>query len=53
MKVKAIKKGFYGELRKEGDIFDISKAKDLGSWMKEVKPVKADESKAAKPKESK
>jgi hypothetical protein len=45
MKVKATKKGFYGKLRRVGDEFKISKKEDLGSWMKEIKPVKAEQSK--------
>ena len=42
MKVKAIKAGFYGELRKENEEFTIASKKDLGSWMQAIKtPVKA------------
>jgi len=42
MKVKAIKAGFYGELRKKNEEFAISSKKDLGSWMEVIKtPVKA------------
>ena len=41
MKVKATKVGFYGKLRKVTEEFDISKKEDLGSWMEEIKKVKA------------
>lgn len=36
MLVKAIKVGFYGELRKLNSEFEITSKKDLGSWMKPV-----------------
>ena len=44
MKVKATKKGFYGKLRKEGDEFEISNKKELGSWMEEIKQTKKSKS---------
>ena len=37
MKVKATKVGFYGELRKVGEVFTVADRKHLGSWMKEIK----------------
>ena len=40
MKVKAIKKGFYGKLRRVGDQFEIRNEKELGSWMEKIKEVK-------------
>lgn len=40
MKVKAIKTGFYGRLRKVNDEFVIASKKDLGSWMQELKAKK-------------
>jgi hypothetical protein len=48
MKVEAIKKGFYGKLRRVGDEFEISKKEDLGSWMEEIKQVKAKQVKQEK-----
>lgn len=47
MLVKATKVGFYGKLRKVDAEFEISKKEDLGSWMKEVKQVKAKKTKEA------
>lgn len=41
MRVKATKIGFYGELRKIGEEFDIADQKALGSWMEELKVKKA------------
>ena len=38
MKVIATKKGFYGSLREEGEVFTIADDKDLGSWMKKAEP---------------
>jgi len=38
MKVKAIKIGFYGKIRKAGEEFEIKDKKELGSWMEEIKP---------------
>jgi len=40
MKVKAIKVGFYGKLRKVNDEFTISSKEELGSWMEAVKAKK-------------
>lgn len=48
MKVKALKVGFYGKLRKVDEEFDILDKKSLGSWMEEVKTKKATVRKAAK-----
>ena len=40
MKVITTKVGFYGKLRKVGEVFDIKSKKELGSWMKLVKAEK-------------
>jgi len=47
MKVKAVKVGFYGKLRKVGEEFHIESKEALGSWMEqlEVKKVKKPTSK--------
>lgn len=34
IKVIATKRGYYGQLREEGDTFEIESAEHLGSWMK-------------------
>ncbi|MEQ1771222.1 MAG: hypothetical protein ABL879_15430 [Devosia sp.] len=36
IRVKALRPGFYGSLRAEGDEFVIMKKQDLGTWMVEV-----------------
>ena len=36
MKVKAVKVGFYGQLRQVGEVFDIQSKKELGSWMEDA-----------------
>lgn len=46
MKVKAIKKGFDGEIRNEGDIFDFEGK--LGSWMEAIEEPKKRGSKKKK-----
>jgi hypothetical protein len=48
MKVKATKIGFYGKLRKVGEVFTIKDEKELGSWMEEVKELKKVKAKAEK-----
>ena len=36
MKVRATKRGYYGYLRDDGDVFEIESEDHLGSWMKIV-----------------
>lgn len=38
MKVRAKEKGFYGQLRQPGDVFDCP-ANKVGSWMEVIEPV--------------
>ena len=40
IKVRATAKGYYGCLRQEGDVFEIEKKEDMGSWMEIYKPAK-------------
>lgn len=43
MQVKATKRGFYGYLRDEGDVFEIASADDFSkSWMEAVEQPKAE-----------
>lgn len=36
IKVKAIRKGYYGHLREVGDVFDVNV---LGTWVEPVEPL--------------
>lgn len=36
IRVKALRRGYYGSLREEGDEFVVMKKQDLGTWMVEV-----------------
>ena len=40
MKVKALKLGFYGKRRYEGDEFEIENESEMGSWMEAVEEEK-------------
>ena len=51
MKVKAVKVGFYGKLRKIGEEFEIEGQKALGSWMQELEVKKTKAKAKAKTKE--
>jgi hypothetical protein len=33
VRVRALARGFYGQLREVGDVFDIAADADLGGWM--------------------
>ncbi len=39
MQVRAISKGFYGQMRMPGDVFECHREVDLGSWMQPVDPA--------------
>ena len=47
MRVKATARGYYGQLREPGDVFDIESEDDMGSWMevegKRGRKAKADD----------
>lgn len=42
IRVKAIRRGFYGRLREVGDEFPINDRKDLGRWMQPLDAEKAE-----------
>lgn len=49
IKVKAVKKGWFGGIREKGDVFEVESEEDLGSWMEVLEKPKSKKKVKSKP----